>query len=110
MQACIIETVAKKCPTKFSFVNTSENVVGQIYMYYVYILQSLKDESYYTGLTTDVEARLKKHNSGSVEYTSTKRPFKLVWYCCFEDKIKALQFEKYLKSGSGFTLARKRLV
>jgi putative endonuclease len=101
---------AKKCPAKFSFVKTSENVVGQIYMYYVYILQSLKDESYYTGFTTDVEARLKKHNSGAVEYTSTKRPFKLVWYCCFEDKVKALQFEKYLKSGSGFALARKRLV
>jgi predicted GIY-YIG superfamily endonuclease len=79
-------------------------------MYYVYILQSLKDKSYYTGLTADVEARLKKHNNGSVEYTSTKRPFKIVWYCAFEDKIKALQFEKYLKSGSGFALARKRLV
>ena len=79
-------------------------------MYYVYILQSVKDQSYYTGLTTDVEARLKKHNSGEVAYTSTKRPFKLVWYCCFENKEKALQFEKYLKSGSGFALARKRLV
>ena len=79
-------------------------------MYYVYILQSVKDQSYYTGLTTDVEARLKKHNSGVVAYTSTKRPFKLVWYCCFENKEKALHFEKYLKSGSGFALARKRLV
>ena len=79
-------------------------------MHYVYILQSLKDKSYYTGLTADVEARLKKHNSGAVEYTSTKRPFKVVWYCCFEDKLKAAHFEKYLKSGSGFALARKRLV
>ena len=79
-------------------------------MYYVYILQSLKDRSYYTGLTTDVEARLKKHNSGQVVYTSTKYPFKLVWYCCFKDKLKAANFEKYLKSGSGFALARKRLV
>jgi len=79
-------------------------------MYYVYILQSLKDKSYYTGLTTDVESRLKKHNNGSVEYTSTKRPFKVVWYCCFENKLKAARFEKYLKSGSGFSLARKRLV
>jgi len=79
-------------------------------MYFVYILKSLKDSSYYTGFTTDVEARLKKHNSGLVEYTSTRRPFELVWYCCFEDKLKALHFEKYLKSGSGFALARKRLV
>ena len=79
-------------------------------MHYVYILQSFKDKSYYTGLTTDLEARLKKHNNGEVEYTSTKRPFKLIWYCYFENKMKALQFEKYLKSGSGFALARKRLV
>ena len=79
-------------------------------MYYVYILQSLKDNSYYTGLTADVEERLKNHNNGSVDYTSTKRPFKLVWYCCFNDKSKALKFEKYIKSGSGFALARKRLV
>ncbi len=79
-------------------------------MHYVYILQSLKDQSYYTGLTTDLEARLKKHNSGSVEYTSVRRPWKLAWHCCFEDKMKALHFEKYLKSGSGFALARKRLV
>jgi predicted GIY-YIG superfamily endonuclease len=71
---------------------------------------NLKDQSYYTGFTTDVEARLKKHNSGAVEYTSVKRPWKLAWYCCFEDKMKALHFEKYLKSGSGFALARKRLV
>lgn len=59
-------------------------------MYYVYILQSLKDDSYYTGFTTDVESRLKTHNSGSVVYTSTKLPFKLVWYCCFKDKLKAI--------------------
>jgi putative endonuclease len=79
-------------------------------MYYVYILQSLKDKSYYTGLTENLESRLKKHNSGDVEYTSTKRTFKIAWYCCFMDKEKALRFEKYLKSGSGFALARKRLV
>jgi predicted GIY-YIG superfamily endonuclease len=79
-------------------------------MYYVYILKSLKDASYYTGLTTDVKARLEKHNSGEVTYTSAKRPFKLAWYCCFQDKSKAASFEKYLKSGSGFALARKRLV
>ncbi|MFC1807435.1 GIY-YIG nuclease family protein [Candidatus Omnitrophota bacterium] len=79
-------------------------------MYYVYIIQSQKDKSYYTGLTKDIEARLQKHNSGEVEYTAIKCPFKLVWYCCFENKLKALQFEKYLKSGSGFAFARKRLV
>jgi predicted GIY-YIG superfamily endonuclease len=79
-------------------------------MYHVYILQSQKDNSYYTGFTTDVAERIKQHNAGQVSYTSTKAPFKLSWHCVFEDKHKAIQFEKYLKSGSGFAFARKRLV
>ena len=79
-------------------------------MYYVYILKSVKDGSYYTGFTSDLESRIKKHNSGLCDYTSSKIPFELVWHCCFRDKDKALHFEKYLKSGSGFAFARKRLV
>lgn len=79
-------------------------------MYFVYILQSLKDGSYYTGSTEDVEKRLDEHNSGVSKYSSTKCPFKLVWYCAFYEKTKALAFEKYLKQGSGFAFARKHLV
>ncbi|MBX4186988.1 MAG: GIY-YIG nuclease family protein [Candidatus Doudnabacteria bacterium] len=80
-------------------------------MYYVYILQSQKDQSYYTGFTmNNVEERLAKHNSNEVKYSSTKSPYKLVWYCFFQDKDMALAFEKYLKQGSGFAFARKHLV
>jgi putative endonuclease len=32
-----------------------------------------------------------------------------MWYCAFPDKYKALEFEKYLKSGSGRAFAKKRL-
>ena len=78
--------------------------------HYVYLLQSLKDGSYYTGYTTDLDNRLSQHNDGSVTYSSKKRPFKMIWHCVFLHKIKAIQFEKYLKSGSGFAFARKRLV
>lgn len=79
-------------------------------MYYVYILKSLKDGSYYTGSTENVEKRLAEHNSGISKYSSTKRPYKLIWYCAFLDKSKALAFEKYLKQGSGFAFARKHLI
>ena len=79
-------------------------------MHYVYILQSEQDGSYYTGQTENTETRLIKHNNGEVIYTSKKRPWKLIWFCAFLDKEKAIAFEKYLKIGSGFAFARKRLV
>jgi len=79
-------------------------------MYYVYILQSEKDDSFHTGFTEDLKSRLERHNSKTVKYSSTKAPFELIWYCAFRDKSKALSFEKYLKIGSGFAFARKRLI
>ena len=78
-------------------------------MHFVYILQSEKDGSYYTGQTENIDARVIKHNNGEVTYTSTKRPWKLIWYCAFTDPKKAIAFEKYLKIGSGFAFARKHL-
>ena len=80
-------------------------------MFYTYILQSLNDESFYTGFTEgEPVSRLTKHNNGEVTYTSKKRPWKLIWYCAFLEKEKALNFEKYLKIGSGHAFARKHLV
>ncbi|MCL5782238.1 MAG: GIY-YIG nuclease family protein [Patescibacteria group bacterium] len=40
-------------------------------MYYVYILQSKANQSYYIGVTSDLKRRLKDHNSGNSKYTST---------------------------------------
>lgn len=79
-------------------------------MYKVYILISLKDRSLYTGMTTDLKQRLTDHNSGSSKCSQNKRPMKLVWYCAFKEKKKALSFESYLKHGSGFAFARKHFV
>jgi len=79
-------------------------------MHYVYIIQSQNDKSYYVGSTANLKVRLQEHNRGEVRYTSSKRPYVVVWYCSFLSKKKALDFEKYLKQGSGFAFARKRLV
>jgi len=78
-------------------------------MYYVYIIQSKKDYGYYTGRTKNLQRRLKDHNQGLVKYTSSKRPYIIIWYCGFTNKDKSIAFEKYLKSGSGHAFARKRL-
>lgn len=79
-------------------------------MYYVYVLQSEKDKSYYIGATNDLKKRLKEHNLQNTKSTSLKTPYKLKWYCAFLDKQKAYYFEKYLKSSSGFAFRNKRLI
>lgn len=80
-------------------------------MFYVYILQSeFSSEHSYVGFTTDVFSRLAKHNEGGNVSTAPGRPWKLVFYCAFPDKGRALRFETYLKSHSGKAFANKRLI
>ena len=79
-------------------------------MYYVYILQSEKDHSYYKGYTADLKKQFQKHNSRGQKYTSQKVPYKLIWFCAFSNKEKALKFEKYLKHGSGFAFTKNHLI
>ena len=79
-------------------------------MKYVYILQSLADSNrFYTGITEDLDARLLKHNSGSVSHTAKYRPWRVKSYVAFTDEIRARSFESYLKSGSGRAFAKARL-
>jgi predicted GIY-YIG superfamily endonuclease len=56
-----------------------------------------------------VQARLKAHNKGDSPHTSKCRPWRLVSYFAFDTEKKALEFERYLKSGSGKAFANKRL-
>ncbi|MGB0315467.1 MAG: GIY-YIG nuclease family protein, partial [Parvibaculales bacterium] len=45
-------------------------------MRYVYILRSINDEKrHYTGVTSDLRARLEKRNRGEVSHTSKFRPW-----------------------------------
>lgn len=69
--------------------------------YYVYILQSQKDGSLYIGYTSDLKARLKKHNNGENLATRPFRPYKLIFYEAFLNRIDAKNREEYLKSGYG---------
>ena len=79
-------------------------------MRYVYILQSIDHpDRFYTGLTDDIDGRLKRHNGRQVRHTSKFAPWKLKTYVAFSDEKQALMFEKYLKSASGRAFAKKRL-
>ncbi len=79
-------------------------------MKYVYILQSeLASERYYTGITDNIKARLAKHNAGEVKHTSKYRPWRVKTYVAFSDEKRAIEFERYLKSGSGRAFVTKHL-
>ena len=74
----------------------------------VYILRSDKDPSrYYTGLTSELAARLDAHNTGRVPHTANGKPWIIDVVVEFADERRAVAFEKYLKSGSGFAFAKR---
>lgn len=66
-------------------------------IYTVYILQSDKDSSYYIGYTSDISIRLAFHNEGLSQYTSRKRPWKVVYTEIMENKSDAIKREKFIK-------------
>ncbi len=75
---------------------------------YVYVLRSKKETSHrYTGLTDDLDARLKSHNQGNNPHTSKYRPWQIETAIAFRSREKAAAFEKYLKSHSGRAFASK---
>lgn len=79
-------------------------------MYFVYLLRSINDASKtYVGYTTNIEQRLETHNSGGSVHTKSFRPWALVSYVAFDTESKALSFEKYIKVGSGYAFAKRRL-
>ena len=71
-------------------------------MYITYILQSEKDNRYYYGSTSNLDARLKAHNQGKVRSTKTRRPLKLIYSDSFITKKEAIQREMFFKSKAGY--------
>ena len=74
--------------------------------YYVYILLC-SDGSYYTGMSNDVDRRLRQHQSGSKKdsYTFSRRPLELKWHLQCENPKEAIKIEKQIK---GWTRRKKR--
>ncbi|WP_270182919.1 GIY-YIG nuclease family protein [Alkalihalobacillus sp. CinArs1] len=63
----------------------------------VYILRC-KDDSFYTGYTTDLAHRISQHESGKgAKYTRGRGPFSLVYHATYDTKRKALQEEYRIK-------------
>ncbi|HPN96278.1 MAG TPA: GIY-YIG nuclease family protein [Candidatus Moranbacteria bacterium] len=67
-------------------------------MYYLYILQC-RDKTLYAGVTTDVQRRIKEHNSTKLgaKYTRAKRPVELVFSKKFKNRSAAQKEECRIK-------------
>lgn len=75
---------------------------------YVYILEC-NDGTYYTGVTNNLDFRLKQHRNGNPigSYTFYRRPLKLVFHEIFNNPLQAIEFEKKLK---GWSRAKKEAI
>lgn len=67
-------------------------------MYYLYILQCA-DKTFYTGITVDVERRVREHNTSHLgaKYTRTRRPVQLVFSKKCRDRSSAAAEEYRIK-------------
>ena len=68
--------------------------------WFLYILKC-KDGSLYTGITKDIERRLKMHNDGKAsKYTRARRPLEIVYQESCANRAKALIRECEIKEFS----------
>jgi putative endonuclease len=68
---------------------------------YLYIVEC-SDKTYYTGVSSDLDNRLIKHNIGYYEscYTFTRRPVELKYHNLFTDFLLAFSWEDRIKRWS----------
>jgi putative endonuclease len=69
-------------------------------MWFVYLIQSKIDKTYYIGYTESLKQRLNQHNQGKTKSIKHKIPFKLVYFEAYPGKILARKRELELKNNS----------
>ena len=67
-------------------------------MYHLYILKCA-DQTLYTGITTDLNRRIREHNTSSraAKYTRVRRPVTLVYAKKYQKRSTALKAEAKIK-------------
>jgi len=75
--------------------------------YFVYILQSKKDNKFYIGSSSNIQKRIQFHNAGLQRSTKHRIPFELVYSEEFEEKKSALAREKQIKAYKGGNAFKK---
>jgi predicted GIY-YIG superfamily endonuclease len=75
---------------------------------YVYLIQSISNPNQKNiGTTSDIDKRILAHNAGPSPHTLKYKPWKLIAFVAFLKTEKAMEFEKYLKTGSGRAFANR---
>ena len=70
-------------------------------MVFVYVIESLIDQTRYTGMAIDPKERLIEHNLGKNRFTKGHRPWEIIFTETFPDWATARVKEKYLKTHAG---------
>ena len=108
-QACPCSRIAKSVRRSFSEGRTGLKIETK--MFYVYIIQSINySNQHYVGFSDDLKTRIRDHNWGNSIHTSKFKPWELICYFGFKDRVKAKQFEHYLKTGSGRAFLKKHFL
>ena len=75
----------------------------------VYVIESITDSTWYTGMAKDAVARLKEHNTGKNRFTKGHIPWKIIYTEQYPSWAEARIREKYLKTHAGKTWLKKFL-
>ncbi len=78
-------------------------------MFYTYVLKSKHDGDLYIGWSDDLKSRLDKHNNGKIPATKSRIPLNLIYYEACQSKEKAIEREKYFKTGFGRKFLKDRI-
>jgi putative endonuclease len=77
-------------------------------MFYVYIIVSHSNpDRFYIGFSSRPVDRLAEHNAGKNPSTARFAPWLFMNVIGFRSKHKSLEFERYLKGGSGRAFIRR---
>lgn len=76
-------------------------------MYSAYILYSVLRNRYYIGSSSDLENRLKKHNTNHSGFTGHTGDWKIVWTEVFKTKPEAQLREKQIKKWKSRKMVEK---
>ncbi len=78
--------------------------------FYVYVLESLKDDKRYIGYTNNLKRRIEEHKKGLSFATKFRLPFKLIYFEGCINNEDAKRRENYLKVTQGRRFLGLRLI